>query len=91
MTSSTWSPATPVLASKLRITVAPKSAADMLLNAPPNFPTAVLFAATITTLSIIFPLDFLNWFFTKSYSLGYSQIYNIALFNSLVFYVLYKI
>ena len=52
MTSDTWSGLIPVFASKALMTCAPRSEAGLLASVPPNFPTAVLSAATMTTSSM---------------------------------------
>jgi hypothetical protein len=53
ITSLTSSGPTPVLASNAVITFAPSSVAGILPIVPPNFPTPVRNAATITTSSIL--------------------------------------
>src|SRR5450631_1250038 len=60
MTSDTWSGLIPVFASKALMTCAPKSEAGILARVPPNLPTAVLSAATMTT-SSMFMLSCCGW------------------------------
>src|SRR5450432_3267710 len=60
MTSDTWSGLIPVFASKALMTCAPRSEAGILARVPPNLPTAVRSAATMTT-SSMFMLSCCGW------------------------------
>ena len=56
MTSPTWSGATRARARASRITRAPRSVAGVLASAPPNLPTGVRTAETMTMSSMVNPL-----------------------------------